>query len=123
MHITFMKNPSPKNRFGRVLLAAAFGAGSFACVMFFTRLYIDSLGVEVGKPRWIHFFMPLQDIPLSSLSQLWHSMGFGVIQRGIQFDIFASIADGLSAFVVLLIPGLLWQLFKSYDQDRKSVAP
>jgi len=86
--------------------------------MFFTNRYIDTLGVEVSKHGWVYSFMPLQDIPYSFLLRLLHLSGSG----GSEFCVLASVADGLAAFVLLLIPGLIWQLFKSYEEHHKAVA-
>ena len=113
-----MKTTSTKRRFGRVLIAAALGAGVFTCAMLITNYYIQSLGAEVNKHGWVYSFMPLQDIPYSFLLRLLHLSGSG----GSEFCILTSIADGLAGFILLLIPGLIWQLFKGYERNHKAVA-
>ena len=115
-----MKTTSTKRRFGRVLIAAAFGAGVFTCAMLITNFYIQSGAFGMGShiPSWVFIFTQLQAMPYSFVLKVLHLSG----SSGSEFCILASIADGLAAFLYLLVPAFLWQLFKRYEDDHRAVA-
>jgi hypothetical protein len=119
-----VKNPFIKKRFGRVFIAAALGAAVFTCAMLITNLYIDSFSfaAKADKPGWVYIFMSGQDTLLSFLLRFLRLFGFGRIQSMAEFRILASLADGLAAFVYLLVPGFIWQLFKCYERNHQAVA-
>ena len=119
-HITFMKTTSTKRRVGRVLIGAAFGAGVFTCAMLITNFHIQSGAYGVGNriPGWVDIFTQLQAMPYSFVLRVLHLSG----SSGSEFCILASIADGLAAFLFLLVPAFLWQLFKCYEDDHRTVA-
>ena len=50
------------------------------------------------------------------------SWGFGYPHSMGLFYLLTSIANGVVTFLYLLVPGFLWQLFRSYEHDHKAVA-
>ena len=115
-----MKNPLTKKQVGRVLIAAAIGAIVVAFATYFANLYVDSwhLAAQIHKPAWVYLFRILEGMCLDNL----RLFGFGYPQSTGLFYLVTSIADGLVAFLYLLVPGFLWQLFRSYEHDHKAVA-
>ena len=115
-----MRQSSTRKLFGRVLILAALGAGIFTGAMLATNFYIQSGALGMGEqiPGWVYIFMQLQDMPYSLVLRILHLSGSG----GSEFCVLASMADGLAAFVLLLISGFIWQLFKSYEEAHKAVA-
>ena len=121
---SIMKSPFTGKQLSRVFVAAALGSAVFACAVLITNLYIDSysFAVKAHKPGWVYIFMAWQDTLVSLLLRFLHWFGFGKIQSMTEFRVLASIAGGLAAFVYLLVPGFIWQLFKFYEEDFRAVA-
>lgn len=114
-----MKNPLTPKLFGRVFLVAAIGAIAVACVTYFANLYIHSwhFAALAHKPAWVEIFMSWEIICLGQL----RSWGFGYPQSLGMFYLLTSIANALTAFIYLVVPGFVWQLFRVYEQDHKAV--
>jgi hypothetical protein len=115
-----MKNPLTPKLFGRVFLVAAIGAIAVACVTYFANLYVNSwhFAALAHKPAWVDIFMAWEYMCMGHL----RSWGFGYPQSMGIFYLLTSIANALMAFIYLVVPGFIWQLFRCYEHDHKIVA-
>ena len=115
-----MKNPFTQRQVGRVLIAAAIGAVVIGFATYFANLYANSwhLAAEPHKPAWVELFMTWNYMSMCCL----RSWGFGYPQSTGLYYLLTSIANGLVAFLFLLVPGFIWQLFRYCEQNHKMVA-
>jgi hypothetical protein len=119
-----VKNSVTVRFLGRGLRAAAIGAITVACATYFANLYIDSwhLAAQPHKPVWIYTFRAWEDTCISYILRFMELFGFGKNQNRSQFYMLTSIANALVAFVYLILPGFIWQMFRYYKRDREAVA-